>query len=39
MEEEEAGERRRCKLEHILNWFIEMFVDMHNRSIIYTYVK
>jgi len=26
MEEEEAGERRRCKLEHILNWFIEMFV-------------
>ena len=33
------SERRRCKLEHILNWF-KMFVDLHNnRSIIYTHVK
>lgn len=29
---------RRCKLVHILNWF-NMFIDMHNRSIIYTHAK
>ena len=28
----------RCKLEHISNWF-RMFIDMHNRSIIYSSVK
>jgi putative transposase len=33
------SERRRCKLEHILNWFKMLFVDMHNRGIIYTHVK
>jgi hypothetical protein len=33
-----TSERRRCKLEHILNWF-KMFIDMHNRSIIYTHAK
>jgi putative transposase len=27
-----------CKLEHISNWF-RMFIDMHNRSIIYSSVK
>ena len=32
------SERRRCKLEHILNWF-KMFIDMHNRGIIYTNAK
>ena len=29
---------RRGKLEHILNWF-KIFIDMHNRSIIYTHAK
>ena len=29
---------RSCKLEHISNW-VRMFIDMHNRSIIYSSVK
>ena len=29
---------RRCKLEHISNWF-KMFIDMHNRGIIYSSIK
>ena len=29
---------RSCKLEHIPNWF-RMFIDMHNRSIIYSSIK
>ena len=29
---------RSCKLEHISNWS-RMFIDMHNRSVIYSSVK
>ena len=32
------NERRRCKLEYILNWF-SMFVDMYNRTIPSSAVK
>ena len=33
------SEKRRCKLEHILNWFKMFIDDMHNRSIIYIHTK